>query len=349
MLTIRKMEPFEAALVKKVARGAFGGLEQFFVGSSKEAMVALIDGNIVGGIILKYIVCQDQKIGYFDTAFIAPAHQGKGIGGALYQKTAQYLWEQGCTALSALVKDDNVGSWQLFLNNGFSRVSMKEAFSQLGFGAMLLHYFAAPVFAANGMEFYLALKDGEAHPKKSGSVVEIFLYLLANAVLLLPMAVRSQTGFVSFLFSYLTLLSGGVLFGYFGSLLSGQKWRFRLNSCGAALVGLIHLLGGLYPMIGNWYPPKYENTAAFRRNAGITALFEWGFFLVLTAAAVFLKGYFGVFEPFVSLGAIFLIYRILAVYPFESYGGGRVYRWSRGIYLALAALSALVVAACWIF
>lgn len=343
MADIRKMEPSEAALVKKLAKKSFVGIEQFFVSTPKEAMVALKDNKIVGGIMIKYIITKDQKIGYIDTAFIVPEYQGKGIGGILYEKTVQYLWGQGCTGLSALVKDDNVGSWQLFLNNGFSQTSIAEGVGKLGFLPMLKQYFLTPFFIANGMEFYLTVKNKEVKPKKSGSIAQIGLYLLVNAVLMLFALVQGETYFLDFLGAYTALLLGRTLFGYVGTLFSKQKWKFRLNSAGAVIVAFINLIGGLFPMIGNWYPAKYENTDAFRKAAGITALCEWCFMLVLTISAIMFQSSFTFLPLFISLGKVYLLYYILAVYPFESYGGRRIYLWNKGIYTILAMLSAFVI------
>lgn len=343
MVFVRKMELSEACTVKKVAKKAFSGIVHFFVSNPKEAMVAVVDEKIVGGIIIKYIISNDKKIGYVDGAFIDPAYQGQGIGGVLYQKTIEYLWGQDCTALSAFVKDDNVGSWKLFLNNGFCQTSILEGVRQLGLRQMFLQYFVAPFFACNGMEFYLAVKDGEVKPKQSGSVKQIALYIFANMILFLFSLLQKNTNFPAFLSAYVTLLLGGVLFGYIGTIFSKERWHFRLNSGGAALVAFITAIGGLYPMIGNWYPPKYHNTKEFQKSMGLTAACEWVFVICITIAALILQGFHVFFEYLTSIGMVFLLYRMIAIYPFESYGGNRVYRWNKGIYAALAAISAFVI------
>lgn len=344
MLVIRKMEPSEAGALRKIAKGAFAWFERFFVGGTNEAMVAVLDGKLVGGIFIKYILSGGQKIGYLDTAFVDPLYHSRGIGGALYKETADYLWAQGCTTLTALVKDDNVGSWKLFLNNGFSRVGLSEGARLLGLKVMLLMYFAIPLFASNGMELYLAAKKGVAvTPKGEDSARQLGLYFLTNALLLLPAILVMGQDFFAFLCSYLALLLGGAVFAYFGTLFSKRRWNFRLNSGGALLVAAINLIGGVYPMIGGWYPSKYENTNEFRKSMGVSALCEWLFMLAATMLSCTLSARFEGLILAASLGRIFLLYRIIAIYPFESYGGGRVYRWSRVIYAALAVASAAVI------
>lgn len=342
MVSVRKMEQSEAKEVKRVAKRAFGGLEQFSVSNPKEALVAVLDGKIVGGIIIKYMQSGGQKIGYFDAAFIDPKHHGEGIGRTLYQETTRYLGEQGCTVLSAIVKDDNVGSWKLLLNNGFNQISLTEGVRQLGFLGMLSHYFATPLFACNGMELYLTVKDTKVKSKTSQSIPQIFLYLLANMLLLFP-ALINKSSVSLFLCSYITLLIGGVIFGYAGTLFSKKHWTFRLNSGGALIVVFITLIGGLYPMIGNWYPPQYENTKSFRKDMGIAALCEWISIIFLTILGLALQLTHPYFEYLFRIGSMLLLYRIIIVYPFESYGGNRVYRWSKKIYATLTAVSATLI------
>lgn len=338
MVTIRKMEQSEARAVKKVAQRTFGIVERLFISRPKEAMVAVVDDKIVGGIIIKYIVSSGKKIGYFDAAFIDPDYQGQGIGGKLYRETTKYLWEQDCDALSALVKDDNVGSWKGFLNNGFSQTTIGEGIRQLGFLPMLLQYFITPFCIGNGMEFYLAVKEQGVQPKKVQTGQQIMLYLLVNFLLMLFPSICNGFNFTTFMGAYLTLLVGSILCGYVGTLFSKRQWQFRLNSGGAALVALINM-GGAYPMIGNWYPKSYDNTKEFRRAMGINALFEWGFLVCITILAWAIQGNCVFFRYLFQLGGTFLIYHMFIFYPFECFGGKRVYLWNKWLYVILTILS----------
>lgn len=348
MVNIRKMQKQEAQEVKRIAQRAFGIVERWFVNTPKEAMVAEVDGKIVGGIIIKYITARGKKIAYFDEAFIDPIYQGRGIGRQLYKETTTYLWEQKCDALSALVKDDNVGSWKLFLNNGFSQITIREGICQLGILPMLLQYFTTPFWLGNGMEFYLAAREGEVEAKKVKTGQQIGLFMTVNLILMLLPALWNSVSFLLFISSYLALLSGGILFGYIGTLFSKRAWRYRLNSGGAALVFLINLIG-IYPMVGNWYPDKYEDTKTFKKDMGISALCEWLFILAVTSGALIFQKNYIFCSCLVQVGISLLIYHILIFYPFEIYGGRRVYLWSKRMYVLLAGLSAcLIVLANWL-
>jgi len=179
MVEIRKMEPTESKEVKKIALKAFGlGIERLFISKPKDAMVALMNGKIVGGINTKYITSGSHKIGYYDTAFIDPIYHGQGIGKLLYEKTTEQFWNDKCTALSALVKDDNVSSWKLFLNNGFKQVSILEVIRHLGITATLKLYFTTPFFIGNGMEHYLAVKDSPVKSKNINTAKQLLLFFL---------------------------------------------------------------------------------------------------------------------------------------------------------------------------
>lgn len=343
MVTVRKMEPSEAVIVKKLAKKSFSWLERLFVGVPKEAMVAEISDRIVGGIFIKYVVSGGKKTAYIETAFVVPEYHGQGIGGVLYEKAAAYLWGQDSDALTAIVKDDNVGSWKLFLNNGFSRVSIAEIVRCLGLKAAVVQYFATPLFASNGMEFYLSMKDVQVKQKDSGSSKQICCYLLANALLVLAAIVENGSVFSQLLCAYMMFLVAGVVLGYAGTLFSKRRWSFRLNSGGALLIGLINLIGGFYPMIGNWYPTEYEASAQFRKRMGVTALCDWLGVIFITVSAFALQADNSFTKILASLGCVFLLYRMIPIYPFEAYGGGRILRWSRCVYAVLAITSAAVI------
>ncbi len=343
MVEIRKMEPTESKEVKKIALKAFGlGIERLFISKPKDAMVALMNGKIVGGINTKYITSGSHKIGYYDTAFIDPIYHGQGIGKLLYEKTTEQFWNDKCTALSALVKDDNVSSWKLFLNNGFKQVSILEVIRHLGITATLKLYFTTPFFIGNGMEHYLAVKDSPVKSKNINTAKQLLLFFLANLIILFAQAF-TRSNILPFIIIIMGVLLGNICFGYIGTLLTKEKWNFRLNSGGAILCILITFLGNVFPLIGNWYPNKYENSSKFRRNMGIVALCEWVYMIGVTILGILLKDSYPNFRWLAQVGALFLIYKIIFVYPFESFGGNRVFKWNKGVYVTCAIISGILI------
>lgn len=336
------MEVNEATEVYKIGKRAFTGLESLFVGKPKLALVAVKDEKIVGAILYKFFQCGGKKIGYVDYAFIDPDFHNQGVGGILYKAATAFLWEQGCDMLTAVVKDDNVGSWRLFLKNGFSRVSLPDMVRQFGFTGMLRHYFGTPFCFGIGMEYYVALQAQPCPSSKGGSTKQIASYLLANLLLFFFMLLRVPESIVAAFSAYVILLAGGIMAGYIGTLFTKRKWSYRLNNGGLLICILANFFGGVYPLIGNWYPDHYENTDSFHRDMGINALAGWIFVLALSALSALGICQTVLFQYIGQIGALFLLYRVMAFYPFESFGGRRVYCWKRWLYLLMAVLSLAV-------
>lgn len=165
-LIIRPMKDGEQKEIVKVGKRAFKLMEALFVGTPKQAMVADYNGKIAGSIMYKYFNTKTKKIAYIDEAFVDPEFSGMGIGKMLYSQTFDFLWKQGCDNMTALVKDDNVGSWKLFEDNHFKRVSCYEIIKELGIIGFIKHYIKTPFLFAVGMDFYMANKTNTVKEKK---------------------------------------------------------------------------------------------------------------------------------------------------------------------------------------
>ena len=342
---IRPMEEKEVPFVQEMGKRAFIGMERWMIGKPKKALVAEVDGQLAGAVMYKLMKAGGKRIGYIDFAFVDPDRHNRGIGTTLYGAAVEYLWTQeDCDALTALVKDDNIGSWGLFLKNGFARLSLPELVRQFGLGGALKQYFGVPFCLGIGMEYYVALRGKVCPSGKRGSAGQITAYLLANALLfLVALASRMQHAF-AFAAAYFALLLGGIAAGFVGTRFSGRNWRFRHINGGALTCALVNLTA-LFPMVGNWYPAHYEKTREFRKDMGMVALSDWLFMLVMTAIAAFGGLSHVVFQFAGQIGAMFLIYRMIPFYPFESYGGRRVLDWSMPVYAVMMICSLAVVVA----
>ncbi len=340
-IVIRSMEKEEAEEVKRIGKRAFSLVEGMFVSKPKHALVAVVDGKLAGAIIYKITKVQGRRTGYFEYAFVDPDYHGKGIGRKLYQATTDYLWEQGCDSQAALVKDDNVGSWSLFLKNGFARVTLWEIVRQLGLLGFLSQFFGNLLWLAVGMDFYLAVRN-EPLQNKSGTGRQIGGYLFANLLLILIALYRIEDP-VIFLGTYVGMLAGTIAIGRIAAAAAKRKWQFRLNNGGAGIIAVVNFFGGIFPMSGNWYPHKYENTDEFRRDMGMVALAEWAFIAALTGVSIIFSASHMIFHYASWIGVILLVYRILAIYPFEAYGGSRVFSWNRWIYGVMSVISVLLI------
>lgn len=340
-LIFRDMLPHEADEVYAIGKKAFKGIEKLWIGRPQRALVALYKDKLVGAIMYKFLNLPNHKVGYVDYAFMDPAYHGQGIGGRLYEATFEFLWHEGCDSITAIVKDDNVASWKLFLDSGFTRVSLPELVRHFGFLGCLQHYFKTPFGLAFGMEYYVLSKEPISQKSKVGSFKQIIFYFGANLLL----ASSLWFGFARFrfegLFVYAMLLLVWMGFGFLGTLLAPDyRWGFRLTN-GGGLVCLVVNLFSLLPLIGNWYPDHYEKNLTFKRNLGVVAFMGW---LGLFLCAVFfsISSYY-----FSSLGhqiaLLLLIYSVLPFYPFESFGGRRVYDWHKGFYGVMLLCSSIFI------
>lgn len=344
---VRAMEASEAAQVKALGKKAFSPIEGLWIGKPKTALVAVRDDQIVGALLYKFYKCGSKKIGYVDYVFIDPQCHGMGIGNILYQKAFEFMWDQGCDALTALVKDDNVASWSLFLKNKFSRVSFPDLIREFGISGALKQY-CSMHFIAVGMDYYLALRDRDCTPSgKNNSAKQILTFLLVNLVLGLILLLRFPNP-AALLPAYGCVLCGETVIGFLGTLPTKRRWTFRFINGGAAL-GLFINLFSVFPLVGRWYPEHYDHTPRLKRAMGINALSCWLFTLALPAIAVLSGAAADSFTGLLGqIGLILSIYCCIPVYPMEAYGGGRVFAWNKIVFTVMTVLTLALLAAVWI-
>ena len=340
-IIIRKIKSSEKKEVLKIARSSFSGIESLTVSNPNKAMVALIDNKIVGGIIYKIIKCNQKKIAYISDAFVDKKYHNQGIGKKLYQETIEFLWEEKVDGITALVKDDNVASFKLLMDNGLKRVSFIEIIKNLGFINAIKHYFITPFFIAVGFDFYMVMKDNKV--KEKSSINQLVLFFFINLLLALPIWIGILTTnssiFGNLFFAYLTILIIFILTRYIGVLTTKEKWQFRINNGGMIINLIVNFLGFPYMINGNWYPEKYENTKEFKEKLARPELIKWFIFLFLPFLYFTNSPYL---KEVAQLSFIYLIFFIIPFYPFNYFGGGRIYQYSKRIW-AIALIVTLIV------
>lgn len=336
---IRPMEKGEEKTVAKVGKKAFQFIEALFIGTPKKAMVAEYEDKIIGAIIYKYLDTKQQQIVYIDEAFVDPEYHGMGVGKKLYTETFYYLQEWGCDVMTALVKDDNVASWKPFIENGFRRVTFRDAVKAIGFMGMLKQYFCTPFFIAVGMDFYILYPESPVSFKQEGNL-QLLYFLLGNMLLASPMWIwlflKNTALVLPYMGAYLTLLILLLLTRYAGALWSGEKYLFRLNNGGGLLTAFLSYWGNIFPMNANWYPVTYRNTDEFRRKLAVPELVKWVIFLFLPWLSFTTNSYL---NALASLSCVFLVFLMIPFYPFETYGAGRIYRYKKGLWLLTAVIT----------
>ena len=352
-IIIREMRQDEASDIKKLCRKAFNFLEVLALTKPKTAFVATIDDEIVGAVVYKLYQGRDKKIGYIDYVFVDPKCAGQGIGALLLEEAFQFLWESGCYTITALIKDDNVSSWKLFEKHGFVNTGIPKLIKELGIAKALKLYFISPYCVGIGMEYYVASREQSHQSGKTVTAKQILTYLLVNLIIFGVLSSWRFADVKTAIIAFAIILCGGILFEYVGTLFSKQKWLFRFTNGGALLSVLITFFS-IFPMIGNWYPTNYENTPKFKRDIGVGALLSWIFLLMILLLSYIFLHYIYSHDPshpeylmtiliimnkMSVMSATLLIYRCLPFYPFESYGGRRVYNWSKTIFIIMVLIT----------
>ena len=343
-LLVRKMEAHEAAQTKKVAVKAFGPFEGFFVQKPADAFVAIIDGKIVGGLMYKFIESGGKKYGYVSFLFTDPDFKGQGVGKALMDKGIALLWEEGADALITFVRDDNVASWALFEKHGFKKASLSKFSRTVGFMGLIKPYVLSNCAISIGHEYYIAMPDERATElcKKQGGVGQIFIYVLLNMLLMMPMIVRdlSYIGNMAVVgLSVGAVFLGCVFSGYTATLFTDRRWNFRWVNGGIFVYPIVSLMGGFFPMIGGWYPDVYENTVKFRRDMALNAIGVWLFLIAVVLFRHLCENPASFLIYASNLAQILLVFRCLPIEVFESTGFGRVWKWNKAVLGILVAAS----------
>lgn len=340
-VTFREMREGESKSLYRLARRSFNFMEALAALEPKRALVAEVNGEVAGAMFLKiYQGRGGRKTGYLDLAFVVPAYQGQGIGGRLYPAAIAQLREAGCECIGAMVKDDNVASWGLLARQGFGWVSFLQYFRQLGLLHGLMMAIRTLFFVACGMNFWT---DQPQARQTHGSLREILLAFLLmlgfqcarQGLRLLrggPLRPEEWT-------AGLLVMAVSVLGGWLGTRIAGETWRFQVPRGGVAISFVLMLFGTYYPMLGHWYPEAWEKGAAGQKRLGLAAMVEWMALalLFLLASLLFPASLLG--ELVATYASILLIFHVLAIYPFEYFGGRRVLNWNLPLFVVMTLLT----------
>jgi len=350
-ITIRQLQQNEAEEAEeaeeavKVARKAFGIIGYATIRKPKYGLVAIAYDKIVGGVFYFTKNSGAKKIGVVSFLFTDPNFQGHGIAGKLLDECIATLWAEDCDGLISYVQDDNVGSWAAFEKRGFVKTTLQKSMKALGASTAIKSQvlFTETFVFCVGADFYMALPDKEAtkkYERRDIGIVQIGLSLLINLLMLSLIIIRASAPLMAII-SIVLVLAGIITVGWIGTWFTGYKWRFRLTQGGFLITPVLTLLNTIFPLIGNWYPVKYENTPKFRRTMAFNSILVWLFLLGIMISNMFVNSL--ILEGMQNISAFFLLYRCIPIHPFSSYGSERVYNWNKAVFGIFAIASILFV------
>ncbi len=338
-IKIRVMEQYESNIVKKIAKESFDPFLALFVSKPKNALLACDGDNIVGGTIFDtYKLSSGKKIGHLKIGFVAKQYSGRGIGDKVYTSFMKHLKDEGCDYVIATVADDNIGSWRPLQKNGMDITSLKELFSKFGLKDSISLSIKTIHFISLGMDIWLT-KDKKEKTNKvlSSEFRQMTLFIIFSLFLLSPLllTVRDPIYFFSVITTLLIpMVTGKVVTSFFK-----EKWQFRLTEGGVGLILFLGFLNSVLPIVGRFYPKKYNKTEKQRFQMMILSLSEWGSLFVFTMICYFYKNNSLFYLTAFNFGSIYLFFRSIPFYPFGNYGGERIFNYNKILSLTLFAIS----------
>lgn len=339
-IVIRKIRKKEIKKVSKLAKVALFGIKSFFVINPNNAMVALINEEVVGGIIYKIVNCGKKKIAYISNTFVDIDYQNKGIGKKLYNETINYL-NKKYNGIIALVREDNIVSSKLFKNSGLIKVSFIEIIKSLGIINAIKCYCATPFFVAVGHDFYM-LKKKENISQTKLQIMQFIMYFVLNLILALPiwLSIRFNVDNPkTTILAYLTILILIILIRYMGFKTIKEKFNFRINEGGMLINLVVSFFGFPYLVNGNFYLENYVNQKDLNEKLARPELIKWFVFLLLPF--LYFTG-IPYFKEIAHIGFIYLILFVIPFYPFSYFGGRRIYNYSKKIWLMVLIITFIV-------
>lgn len=328
-IKIREMKPEEAALVRQIGRGSFDIVDAMFMPKPKNALLAIKGEEIVGSTSYKIFSAKNnQKIGYVETAYVKKGCEGQGIGNILYKEITEFLKKQGCSTVTATVKDDNVASWRLFEKNEYSVLSFSKMWNEYGLIGSLRLGFDGLLLIATGYHMWSTVKT-----EKSSQWIQFCLFVLINLIVFLPRILLcvSLSDFLIQMAAVLVLLVIPILAGRMVTLLYKEKWEFCVARCGVLISLMVCALGGVFPIVGRSYPVQYNRTDKLKCQMAMEALTEWMTALLLVLAGVWLKDVSRMLDFFRIFGTGLLFFRAIPIYPFECFGGRRIWDYNKAL------------------
>jgi L-amino acid N-acyltransferase YncA/NADH:ubiquinone oxidoreductase subunit 6 (subunit J) len=351
--------------VESIGRGAFPFPQSALVHTSPHMLAARHEGEIVGGTISEIFEPKEgEKVGLVTWIFTTEEARGLHAGEALLDETVDYLEEQGCDALVAIVEWGNTSSSKLFASQGFERASAGDVIEKYGLRGTARVWLTAMYFPALGYDLWTKNLVDEKKTEKSANVHSL-LHLAGSfgvntALFVVAVASLFGVGTVADYPAYvvgipLLFLAVRHLPTRLATAPDEESWRFHSWGNVYPFASVFAVFGLYLPVPGNHRPDRRIWTyreklrllgpAAFVSSVLTLALYG----VALADALAFVTTPFP--EPVAEMvlynAWFFLIAdHIYPSFPFDTYNARVVRDWNRGawVLLAIVAIGMLGVA-----
>ncbi|MDZ7688213.1 MAG: GNAT family N-acetyltransferase [Halobacteriales archaeon] len=360
---VTEESPEEREEVLKIGRAAFPFPQSALVHESSHMLAVRHEGEIVGGTISEIFEPKDgEKVGLVTWIFTSEVARGLHAGEAVLDTTVDYLEEQGCDALVAIVEWGNTSSSKLFASQGFERTSAGDVIDEYGLGGTARVWLTAMYFPALGYDLWtknLVDERQTEKPANTDSLLHLTGSLGVNtALFVVAVASLFGVGTVAEYPAYVVLIPLFFLaVRYVPTRLAvardDDEWRYHSWGNVYPFASVFAVFGLFLPVPGNHAPD--ERIWTYREKLpllGPTAFVSSLLTLVLYGVA--LADVSSVLTtPFPETVSEIVVYTawfflvvdlIFPSFPFDTYNARVVRDWNRGVWfvLALVAVGMLV-------
>jgi len=349
--------------VESIGRGAFPFPQSALVHSSPHMLAAKHEGEIVGGTISEIFEPKEgEKVGLVTWIFTTEEARGLHAGEAVLDATVDYLEEQGCDVLIAIVEWGNTSSSKLFASQGFDRASSGGVIDKYGLRGTARVWLTAMYFPALGYDLWTKNlvddKKETGESPKTHSLLHLAGSLGVNTVLFV-VAVASLFG-LGTVFEYPTYIVGvplvflGVRYlpTRIATARDEESWRFHSWGNVYPFASVFAVFGLYLPVPGNHRPDRRIWTYSEKLHLLGPAAFVSSL-LTLTLYSFALADAFSVVTtPFPEVVAEIVLYNawfflivdhIFPSFPFDTYNARVVRDWNRGVWAVLALVAVVML------
>jgi len=356
-VNIRLMEGNgEKKVVKNIMCQSFPFIQQLFFSFSPHVLVAEINNEIVGAVVIKLIkLPKKRKGGFISWLFTSPKQRRLGIGQKLIEEAISFFKENKCDEILACVEGFNTSSSNIFKNHDFSLLSPGEQFRRYGIRFLAVWFKIFHFIDAGFFVWAYPSKIAADKPKRQfiGNVmINSFIVLLSSWRWNLFRTINPH-------FFYMIPISMLLIFFMRESIMrvgmrtTGLSVRFRPWESGFFLSVLLALFFGYYyPIPGSIYPDKDEWKYRDIKNRLGCCAFLSSFFLLLIVWTLSLLLSLFSFSTEIKLWIVTMrmIIHPLAIFdilfpffPFLSFNGRRVWDWNRYMWMILVVLAIITI------
>jgi len=353
-LKIRRMRPGEEKVVKSIAKRAFPFTAWLFFSHKPTTLVAIKENEIVAGVVYgRFNYSKDISSGAIYWLFTAPEYQREGIGRNLVNEAVNKLKVGGCQEVFACIEGYNSSSFQLFNNQGFSKLSLFDQIKKFNIKTLYLWYQTHHLFDLGHKLWYLDIKEnemkiesesGEGKNKLKDIKFWVFNIMISSLIMFIAL-LRTDLIDVNIGDIFAVIMAIGVTFGIrdLAGIIAGKgaglKLEYNIWESGHIISIIMAVFaGGYIPVPGTFYPEgddwSYQNklTGLARQSlasTGALLVLGWSLNFNFIGETKFIE----ILLMAVTNMAIFDI--ALPFFPFVSYNSRRIWDYNRIIWLIL--------------